>query len=67
MPLDKSGSKASVGTNIKAEEAAGKPHKQAIAIALSVQRRAGDGHTTSGLDHAMRKHADEQHPVKKGY
>lgn len=40
MPLDKSGSKQSVGTNIKTEEAAGKPRKQAIAIALSVQRRA---------------------------
>ena len=40
MPLDKSGSKQSVGTNISAEVAAGKPRKQAIAIALSVQRRA---------------------------
>ena len=43
MPLDKSGSKASVGKNIKAEKAAGKPQKQAVAIALSVQRRAGKG------------------------
>jgi hypothetical protein len=41
MPLDKSGSKQSVGKNIKAEESAGKPRKQAIAIALDVQRRAG--------------------------
>lgn len=40
MPLDKSGSKASVGKNIKAEEASGRPPKQAIAIALDVQRRA---------------------------
>lgn len=40
MPLNKSGSKASVGENIQAEEAAGKPRKQAIAIALDVQRRA---------------------------
>lgn len=40
MPLDKSGSKAAVGKNIKAEEKAGKPRKQAIAIALSVQRRS---------------------------
>lgn len=36
MPLDKSGSKASVGKNIKTEEKAGKKPKQAIAIALSV-------------------------------
>jgi hypothetical protein len=23
-----------------------------------------DGHTTSGMDHAMQKHADKLHPVK---
>jgi hypothetical protein len=40
MPLNKSGSKASVGQNIKTEEAAGKPPKQAEAIALNVQRKA---------------------------
>jgi hypothetical protein len=40
MPLDKSGSKASVGTNIKTEMKAGKPQRQAIAIALSVARKA---------------------------
>ena len=40
MPLDKSGSKASVGSNIKTEMKAGKPQKQAIAIALSVARKA---------------------------
>lgn len=40
MPLDKSGSKASVGRNIATEMAAGKPQRQAVAIALSVQRRA---------------------------
>ena len=37
MPLLKG--KANVGANIKTEEAAGKPHKQAIAIALSVAGR----------------------------
>ena len=40
MPLNKSGSKQSVGQNIKTEMGAGKPQKQAIAIALSTQRRA---------------------------
>ena len=40
MPLDKSGSKSSIGTNIKREEEAGKPRRQAIAIALNTQRRA---------------------------
>lgn len=43
MPLIKSKSKAAVGENIKREESAGKPPKQAIAIALNTQRRAGDG------------------------
>jgi hypothetical protein len=33
MPLLKG--KANIGKNIETEEAAGKPHKQAIAIALS--------------------------------
>jgi hypothetical protein len=40
MPLKKSASKAAVGQNIKAEIKAGKPVKQAVAIALDVQRRA---------------------------
>lgn len=40
MPLDKSGSKESVGNNIRAERDAGKPQKQAVAIALDVARRA---------------------------
>jgi len=41
MPLDKSGSRASVGRNIKTEEAHGKKHSQAVAIALDTARRAG--------------------------
>jgi hypothetical protein len=40
MPLDKSGSKKSVGVNIKREIAAGKPQRQAVAISLNVQRKA---------------------------
>jgi hypothetical protein len=39
MPLNKSGSKKAVGQNIKTEMKAGKPQKQAIAIALSTQRQ----------------------------
>ena len=46
MPLDKSGKKSAIGHNIKAEQEAGKPHKQAVAIALSVQRRAA-GHLSA--------------------
>ena len=33
--------KAGIGTNIKTEVAAGKPRKQAIAIALNVARKSG--------------------------
>lgn len=40
MPLIKSKSDKAVGKNIEAETKAGKPRRQAIAIALDVQRRA---------------------------
>lgn len=43
MPLKKSASKKAVGQNIKAEMKAGKPRKQAIAIALDTQRRVRGG------------------------
>lgn len=39
MPLVQSASRKAVGENIKREETANKPRKQAIAIALDVQRR----------------------------
>lgn len=41
MPLIKSGSKKAIGQNIKTEMAAGKPQKQAVAIALNTARKAG--------------------------
>lgn len=40
MPLDKSGSRQSIGTNIRTEMASGAPQKQATAIALSTADRA---------------------------
>jgi len=41
MPLIKSASKKAIGTNIKKEESAGKPFKQALAISLETARKAG--------------------------
>jgi hypothetical protein len=52
MPLDKSGSAQSVGKNIKAEEKAGKPKKQAVAIALNVERDNAKGKRKAALEEA---------------
>ena len=40
MPLKKSTSKPAFRANVKAEIAAGKPEKQAVAVAYSVKREA---------------------------
>ncbi|HEX3382960.1 MAG TPA: DUF6496 domain-containing protein [Paraburkholderia sp.] len=41
MPLKKGTSKATVSHNIKIESKHGKPHKQAVAIALNQARKSG--------------------------
>jgi hypothetical protein len=43
MPLKKGSSKKNISANIKAEVAAGRPQKQAVAIALNVARKSGKG------------------------
>jgi hypothetical protein len=55
MPLNKSGSAQSVGKNIKAEVKAGKPKKQAVAIALNVERDNAKGKRKSMLEEAYGK------------
>ena len=40
MPLKKSGSKKAFSSNVRKEMKAGKPQKQAVAIAYSEKRRA---------------------------
>jgi hypothetical protein len=60
MPLDKSGSAASVGKNIKAEVKAGKPKKQALAIALNVERENAKGDRKAKLEEAYGKYIEEQ-------
>lgn len=59
MPLDKSGSKASVGANIATEMAAGKPQKQAVAIALNVARHPQNG--------KFGRHQTKRHPSTRHY
>ena len=48
MPLIKSGSREAVSQNIRAEIGAGKPQKQAVAIALDVARRSKRGRDMGG-------------------
>lgn len=43
MPLVKGSSKEAVSENIKTEKEAGKPQKQAVAIALNVARKSKKG------------------------
>lgn len=43
MPLKKGKSRETVSANIRTELAAGKPQKQAVAIAMNTARRSGGG------------------------
>jgi hypothetical protein len=66
MPLVKSASKKAVGENIKTEQNAGKPHDQAVAIALSVQDKAKKRKNT--LEAVYAKHMksnEEKGEIKK--
>jgi hypothetical protein len=56
MPLDKSGTEESVGKNIKTEIKAGKPKKQALAIALNVERDNAKGARKTMLEEAYDKY-----------
>jgi len=57
MPLTKSKSKKAFEHNIKAEIHAGKPQKQAVAIAYAVKRHAKKAHGGEVSTH----HANEKH------
>jgi hypothetical protein len=59
MPLDKSGSAQSVGKNIKAEVKANKPKKQALAIALNVERDNAKGARKAKLEEQYAKYVEE--------
>ena len=55
MPLVKSKSKEAIGENISTEEEAGKPKKQAIAIALNTARESGAKIPMKGKSHGRHK------------
>jgi hypothetical protein len=59
MPLVKSGSAEAVRKNIKTEITAGKPKKQAVAIALSVEREYARGDRKASLEDAYAKYIEE--------
>jgi hypothetical protein len=58
MPLIKSTSQKAFGENIKREREAGKPEKQAVAIAYSEKREAQHKHHSSHSAH-KREHYDK--------
>lgn len=62
MPLIKSKSEKAFKHNIRAEVHAGKPVKQAVAIAYSEKRRAGA--KTRALDKAKKMNVKHSSPMK---
>ena len=60
MPLDKSGSAEAIGKNIKTEMKAGKPKKQAVAIALNTEREYSKGDRKAKLEEAYGKYIEEK-------
>lgn len=65
MPLIKSTSDKAFSKNIKAEIKAGKPQKQAVAIAYSVKRKAEEGKKKGG-DVNLSVGRGEKMPVERG-
>jgi hypothetical protein len=60
MPLIKSGSEEAVGKNIKKEMKAGKPKKQAVAIALATERKYAKGERKSKLEDAYARYIENE-------
>lgn len=55
MPLKRGTSRKTIGKNIKTEEARGKPHKQAVAIALNEARKSENERTAEATKKRLRK------------
>lgn len=65
MPLLKGYSDKSIGKNISMEKKAGKPTKQAIAIAMSTARKAAEKSAKKGSKNAAKKLKGLKKPPKK--
>lgn len=57
MPLIKSTSKRAFEKNVATEIRSGKPPKQAVAIAYSEKRSAGDSHSSHSADRSRHYHS----------
>jgi len=62
---DKKHARLAIGGATRSEHAGNISHATAERIKAKARAKLGDGHTTSGMDHAMQKHADKHHPVGK--
>jgi len=60
MPLDTSGSQESVGKNYKTEMKSGKSKKQALAIALNVDRENAKGARKTMLEEAYNRYVEDK-------
>lgn len=65
MPLMKSKSKEAMSKNIKAEMDAGKPQKQAIAIAYAVKRKAPKKAMGGNVNQKLHPHSGEKESMKE--
>ena len=62
---DKKHARLAISGATRSERAGNISESTAEAIKAKARAKLGDGHTTSGMDHAMQKHADRMHPVKR--
>jgi hypothetical protein len=56
MPLQQGSSRAAISSNIRTEKAAGRPQRQAVAIALSEADRAKRRKKTGDFQSALRSY-----------
>jgi hypothetical protein len=66
MPLNKSKSKSAFQENVQTEIAAGKPPKQAVAIAYAVKGEHHSSHSQRRSEHYHRHIADKIEPTRIG-